>query len=79
MPLEPERATSLGSPPLTTFRLVALPMMRPAFLVAALFVFIHSFEPDPILLDEPLGALDKNLRGRCRWISSASIASSASR
>jgi len=37
-------AANLGARPLTTFRLVTLPILRPAFLVAALFAFIHSFD-----------------------------------
>ncbi|MGE3371465.1 MAG: ABC transporter permease [Rhizobiaceae bacterium] len=43
-------AMGLGAPPLTAFRLVTLPLLRPAFLVAGLFSFIHSF-------DEPVIAL----------------------
>lgn len=37
-------AANLGARPLTTFRLVTFPILRPAFLVAALFAFIHSFD-----------------------------------
>ncbi|HEV2677357.1 MAG TPA: ABC transporter permease [Aliidongia sp.] len=37
-------AANLGARPLTTFRLVTFPVLRPAFLVAALFAFIHSFD-----------------------------------
>lgn len=37
-------AASLGAPPLATFRLVTFPILRPAFIVAAFFAFIHSFD-----------------------------------
>jgi putative spermidine/putrescine transport system permease protein len=37
-------AANLGARPLTAFRLVTFPILRPAFLVAALFAFIHSFD-----------------------------------
>ncbi len=37
-------AASLGARPLETFRLVTFPILRPAFLVAALFAFIQSFD-----------------------------------
>lgn len=37
-------AANLGARPLTTFRLVTFPILRPAFFVAALFAFIHSFD-----------------------------------
>lgn len=37
-------ASSLGATPLTTFRLVTFPVLRPAILVAALFSFIQSFD-----------------------------------
>ncbi|UZF95633.1 ABC transporter permease [Bosea sp. NBC_00550] len=37
-------AANLGARPLKTFRLVTFPILRPAFLVAALFAFIHSFD-----------------------------------
>jgi putative spermidine/putrescine transport system permease protein len=37
-------AASLGARPLMTFRLVTFPILRPAFLVAALFAFIQSFD-----------------------------------
>lgn len=43
-------AASLGSDPLTTFRTVTLPVMRPAFLVAAFFTFINSFDESVIAL-----------------------------
>lgn len=43
-------AANLGSPPLTTFRLVTLPVLMPAFAVASLFVFIHSFDETVIAL-----------------------------
>ncbi|MBS7705330.1 ABC transporter permease [Chelatococcus asaccharovorans] len=43
-------AANLGSRPLTTFRLVTLPVLKPAFLVAGLFVFIHSFDETVIAL-----------------------------
>ena len=39
-----QAAASLGAPPLTTFRLVTFPILRPAFFVAAFFAFIHSFD-----------------------------------
>jgi putative spermidine/putrescine transport system permease protein len=37
-------AANLGARPLTVFRLITFPVLRPAFLVAALFAFIHSFD-----------------------------------
>lgn len=37
-------ALSLGAPPLVTFFLVTLPVLRPAILVAGLFAFIQSFD-----------------------------------
>jgi putative spermidine/putrescine transport system permease protein len=37
-------AANLGARPLTAFRLITFPVLRPAFLVAALFAFIHSFD-----------------------------------
>lgn len=43
-------AASLGAGHLTTFRTVTLPVMRPAFLVAAFFTFIHSFDESVISL-----------------------------
>lgn len=43
-------AASLGSDPITTFRTVTLPVMRPAFLVAAFFTFIASFDESVIAL-----------------------------
>jgi putative spermidine/putrescine transport system permease protein len=43
-------AASLGATPLTTLRLVTFPVMRPAFLIAALFAFIHSFDETVIAL-----------------------------
>lgn len=39
-----QAAANLGAAPLTAFRLVTLPILRPAFLVAAFFAFIHSFD-----------------------------------
>lgn len=43
-------AANLGARPLTTFRLITLPVLSPAFLVAALFAFIHSFDETTIAL-----------------------------
>lgn len=43
-------AASLGARPWTTFRLITFPILRPAFLVAALFAFIHSFDETVIAL-----------------------------
>lgn len=43
-------AANLGARPLTTFRLVTFPILRPAFLVAALFAFIHSFDETVIAI-----------------------------
>ena len=43
-------AAGLGARPLTTFRLVTFPILRPAFLVAALFAFIHSFDETVIAI-----------------------------
>ncbi len=37
-------ATSLGATPLQAFRLVTFPVLRPAFIGAAMFAFIHSFD-----------------------------------
>ena len=37
-------AANLGAPPFTAFRLVTFPVLKPAFLVASLFAFIHSFD-----------------------------------
>lgn len=46
-----ERASaSLGAHPLTTFRLVTFPVMRPAFLVAGLFAFVYSFDETVVAL-----------------------------
>jgi len=45
-----QAAANLGAHPLTTFRLVTLPVLKPAFIVAALFVFIHSFDETVISL-----------------------------
>lgn len=45
-----QAAMGLGATPLTTFRLVTFPMLRPAFLVAALFAFISSFDEAVISL-----------------------------
>ncbi|MBI0434416.1 ABC transporter permease [Roseomonas sp. KE0001] len=39
-----EAAANLGARPLTVFRRVTLPMMRPGIVAAALFSFIQSFE-----------------------------------
>lgn len=43
-------AMGLGASPLTAFRLVTFPMLRPAFLVSALFAFIASFDEAVIAL-----------------------------
>lgn len=43
-------AANLGARPMTTFRLVTFPVLRPAFLVAALFAFIQSFDEATIAL-----------------------------
>lgn len=37
-------ASSAGANPLQTFMHVTLPLLRPGFLVAALFAFVHSFD-----------------------------------
>ena len=37
-------AMSAGADPLRTFYHVTLPVLRPGFLVASLFAFIHSFD-----------------------------------
>lgn len=39
-----QAAANLGAAPLTAFRLVTFPILRPAFMVAAFFAFIHSFD-----------------------------------
>jgi putative spermidine/putrescine transport system permease protein len=39
-----EAAANLGAPPLTVFRRITLPMMRPGLVAASLFSFIQSFE-----------------------------------
>ncbi|MDI6025642.1 ABC transporter permease [Corticibacterium sp. UT-5YL-CI-8] len=41
-------AASLGANPLASFRTVTLPVMMPAFLVAAFFTFINSFDESVI-------------------------------
>lgn len=41
-------AASLGADPLETFRTVTLPVMFPAFVVAAFFTFINSFDESVI-------------------------------
>jgi putative spermidine/putrescine transport system permease protein len=43
-------AASLGARPLETFLRVTLPVLMPSFLVAGLFVFIHSFDETVIAL-----------------------------
>lgn len=43
-------AANLGARPLTTFRLITFPVLRPAFLVAALFAFVHSFDETVIAI-----------------------------
>ncbi|HKU96718.1 MAG TPA: ABC transporter permease [Vineibacter sp.] len=45
-----QAAANLGARPLTTFRLITFPILRPAFLVAALFAFIHSFDETVIAI-----------------------------
>jgi putative spermidine/putrescine transport system permease protein len=45
-----QAAANLGARPLTTFRLVTLPILKPAFLVAALLAFVHSFDETVIAL-----------------------------
>jgi putative spermidine/putrescine transport system permease protein len=39
-----ESASNLGASPLTVFRRITLPMMRPGVVAAALFSFVQSFE-----------------------------------
>lgn len=39
-----QAAANLGASSMVTFRLVTFPIMRPAFLIAALFAFISSFD-----------------------------------
>lgn len=43
-------AMSLGASPLRTFFTVTLPVLRPGFIVAALFVFVHSFDETVVAL-----------------------------
>jgi len=43
-------AISLGANPLQTFALITLPVLRPGFLVALLFAFVHSFDESVIAL-----------------------------
>jgi putative spermidine/putrescine transport system permease protein len=43
-------AASLGAGHVTAFRTVTLPVMLPAFLVAAFFTFVHSFDESVIAL-----------------------------
>jgi putative spermidine/putrescine transport system permease protein len=43
-------AASLGARPWKVFALVTLPVMAPAFIIAALFAFIHSFDETVIAL-----------------------------
>ena len=43
-------AMSAGAGPLQTFYYVTLPVLRPGFLVAALFAFIHSFDETVIAI-----------------------------
>lgn len=45
-----QAAANLGAPPMTVFRLVTLPVLKPAFLVAALFAFVQSFDETVIAL-----------------------------
>jgi putative spermidine/putrescine transport system permease protein len=43
-------ALNLGATPIQTFFLVTFPVLRPGFLVAAFFAFIHSFDETVIAL-----------------------------
>ena len=43
-------AASLGARPLETFFRITLPVLMPSFVIAALFVFIHSFDETVIAL-----------------------------
>jgi putative spermidine/putrescine transport system permease protein len=43
-------AQSLGAPPIVAFLTVTLPVLRPAFLVAALLSFVHSFDETTVAL-----------------------------
>lgn len=43
-------ALNLGATPLKTFFLVTFPVLRPGFLVAAFFAFIHSFDETVVAL-----------------------------
>lgn len=43
-------AMSMGATPLTTFRLVTFPILRPGFLVGGLFTFLYSFEEPVVAL-----------------------------
>lgn len=43
-------AANLGASPLRVFRYVTFPVLRPAFLVAALFAFIQSFDETVVAL-----------------------------
>jgi putative spermidine/putrescine transport system permease protein len=43
-------AMNLGASPFRTFWMVTLPVLRPAFLIAGLFAFIHSFDESVISL-----------------------------
>lgn len=43
-------AMSLGARPLTVFRLITMPILAPAFAIAGLFAFIHSFDETVVSL-----------------------------
>jgi putative spermidine/putrescine transport system permease protein len=43
-------AMSLGARPLTVFRLITMPILAPAFVIAGLFAFVHSFDETVISL-----------------------------
>ncbi len=45
-----QAAMSLGASPLRTFRLITWPVLRPSFLIAGLFAFVHSFDETVISL-----------------------------
>ncbi|MBN9048822.1 MAG: ABC transporter permease [Rhizobiales bacterium] len=43
-------AMSMGAGPLKTFRMVTFPLLRPGFLIGALFTFLYSFEEPVVAL-----------------------------
>lgn len=45
-----QAAMNLGASPLATFRLITLPVLRPSFMIAGLFAFIHSFDEAVVAL-----------------------------